>query len=77
METIAFYSEITDHTIAIPERYWQTIASSAFVTITVDAENPPRIIPRIKKGAITIEDIGKPFIHTKDWKFDREEANER
>ncbi|MCL2605489.1 MAG: AbrB/MazE/SpoVT family DNA-binding domain-containing protein [Defluviitaleaceae bacterium] len=30
-----------------------------------------------KKTKKTLNDIIKPLINTKDWKFDREEANER
>ena len=30
-----------------------------------------------KKSAKTFSDIAKPLVSTKDWKFDREEANER
>ena len=30
-----------------------------------------------KKSKKTFSDIAKPFVNTKDWKFDREEANER
>ena len=30
-----------------------------------------------KKLKKTFSDIAKPLINTKDWKFDREEANER
>ena len=30
-----------------------------------------------KKSLKTFSDIAKPLVNTKDWKFDREEANER
>ncbi|MCL2501340.1 MAG: AbrB/MazE/SpoVT family DNA-binding domain-containing protein [Defluviitaleaceae bacterium] len=30
-----------------------------------------------RKDKKTFSDIAKPLINTKDWKFDREEANER
>ena len=30
-----------------------------------------------KKSQKTFRDIARPLINTKDWKFDREEANER
>ena len=30
-----------------------------------------------KKSKKTFRDIARPLINTKDWKFDREEANER
>ncbi|GHV81274.1 hypothetical protein AGMMS49944_30650 [Spirochaetia bacterium] len=48
-----------------------------FVRSPQDREREPIIIPPVKNEKITDEMLGKPFIHTNGWKFDRDEANER
>jgi hypothetical protein len=77
MEAVMFETDIKNHVIEIPEQYWGVVDSPAIVTITADVRRTAHIIPRTKKGPATLEDLGKPFIHTNGWKFNRDEANER
>jgi hypothetical protein len=64
--TIAFQAKVENNAISIPDIYKELIVDKMFVTVSF-AE---------KKKQITKENF-KPFINTKGWKFNREEANER
>jgi hypothetical protein len=65
MPPIAFQSNIKDnYFIEIPEQYRKALSARVLVTI--------KPIPQTRQ-----KKISPPFIHTKGWKFDRDEANER
>jgi hypothetical protein len=77
MEAVMFETDVKNHVIEIPEQYWDVVESPVIVTITADVRQKTHIIPRTKKGQAKLTDLGKPFIHTNGWKFNRDEANER
>ena len=64
MPPISFQSDIKDNIIKIPEQYRQVLSPQVLVTLV------PLNQPQQKK-------ISPPHIQTKDWKFSRDEANER
>ena len=68
--------DIENNLIRIPEQYIDKIPASAVVTL-VDVEKP-RFRPKTKKEKpSSIEEFSDLKLDTSNWKFDREEANER
>jgi hypothetical protein len=79
METIVFESEIKNNMIEIPDKYRTRLHSPVIVTIITAApketgKSAPLIIPRQSSGPKV---LSHPNIDTRDWIFNREEANER
>jgi hypothetical protein len=72
MTSIKFQSVVEDDIIHIPEQYHGQIDPLVTVTIT-----SPKIKLRTKSKPFTLEDFSAIKIDTRNWKFDREEANER
>ncbi|GHV24368.1 hypothetical protein AGMMS49959_19440 [Planctomycetales bacterium] len=90
MSSIVFETEITGAVIEIPAEYRGKFVSTVQVAITelprrpVETTGeafrravPPVIMPRRRSGPVTESDFSPPHIHTRGWKFNREEANER
>ena len=77
MNAIAFQSVVEDNTIHVPEQYRIDNSSPVLVTITLLSDNRPIIIPRRKQGRVTEDNFTALKIDTKNFTFDREEANER
>jgi hypothetical protein len=79
MNAIAFESIVEDNTIHVPEQYQIGNTKPVLVTITVmsDDKSDALIIPRRGQGRITKDNFKALKISTKNFKFDREEANER
>ena len=64
--TMTFQAKVKNSAIAIPDVYKRFVADKTFVTVSFVE----------KKKQITKESF-KPFLDTSNWKFNREEANER
>jgi hypothetical protein len=77
MNAIAFQSVVEDNTIHVPEQYQLGNSSPVLVTITLLSDDKPIIIPRRKQGRVTEANFTALKIDTKNFKFNREEANER
>ncbi|AEF85964.1 hypothetical protein TREPR_2771 [Treponema primitia ZAS-2] len=77
MNAFAFESVVEDNTIHIPQQYHFDNRKPVLVTITIMQDDIPLIIPRKGKGQITKDNFKALRISTKNFKFDREEANER
>jgi hypothetical protein len=77
MNAIAFQSVVENNTIQVPRQYQIDNSSPVLVTITLMDDNKPLIIPRRKQGKVTEADFTALKIDTKNFKFNREEANER
>jgi hypothetical protein len=76
MRSIQFESIVEGGVIRIPAQYMGILPDTVKVTL-VPAENTrPEFKPKAKAGALFPDDF-TPMIDTRDWKFDREEANER
>jgi hypothetical protein len=76
MPIVQFESAVDGDIIRIPAQYIGQIP--AIVTVTfVDAEKP-RFKPKTKKEKpSSLEEFSDLKLDTSNWKFDREEANER
>jgi hypothetical protein len=77
METISFQSVVRDNTILIPKEYKGKIKSPVFVLVAADMQEPHIIRTRTKKKPFTAKDFTSIKTNLGDWKFNREEANER
>ena len=66
--------DLENYSIRIPEQYIDQIP--ARVTVTFDDEEKPRLKLKTRKEMPSIDEI-PAILDTRDWKFDREEANER
>jgi hypothetical protein len=77
MNAIAFQSVLHDNMIRVPDQYRFDAEIPVLVTITLMAEDKPLIIPHRKRGNVTEKNFTALHIDTKNFKFNREEANER
>ena len=76
MSVIQFESAVEGNLIRIPEQYIDKIPTRVAVTL-VDVEKP-RFRPKTKmEKPSSIEEFSELKLDTSNWKFDREEANER
>jgi hypothetical protein len=76
MSVIQFDSVVEGNIIRIPEEYMDQIPAMVTVTLT-DAEKT-RFRPKTKKEKpASLEEFSDLKLDTSNWKFDREEANER
>jgi len=76
-QSIQFETVIESGIIRVPEQYATSVPAAVKVTlIPVDTS---RVImgAKAKAGAISSNDFNALKIDTTNWKFDREEANER
>ena len=76
MQAIQFETVVNGNSIRIPEQYMGEIPYSVMVTLVPTSKTRPKLKPRAKAGELSIDDF-TPFIDTRNFKFDREEANER
>jgi hypothetical protein len=74
MSVIQFESVVEGNIIRIPEQYKGQITNLVAVTL-VDIDKP-RFSPKTRKELPGINEF-PAILDTKDWKFDRDEANER
>jgi hypothetical protein len=77
VSTIQFESLVTDGVIKIPEQYMDKISSNVHVTIIDADEAKLNYRRKIKERPLSIDEFTDLKLDTRDWKFDREEANER
>jgi hypothetical protein len=76
MSVVQFETTREGNLIRIPEQYMDKISDVLAVTL-VDVEKP-RFRPKTKKEKpSSIEEFSVLKLDTTNWKFDREEANER
>ena len=76
MPVIQFETTVEDNLIRIPEQYMNSFNSGTKVTVR-SHDNPKRLRNcRAEAGALSLDDF-PTILDTRDWKFDREEANER
>ena len=76
MSVIQFETTVENNLIRIPDKYINQVPSKVAVTL-VDIEKP-RFRPRTKnEKPSSIEEFSDLKLDTSNWKFDREEANER
>jgi hypothetical protein len=73
---IQFESVVENGIIRIPEQYMKNMPSAAKVTVSLVMRTRPKIKPKTKARPSSIDEF-PAVLHTKDWKFNREEANER
>ena len=76
-QAIQFETIIEYGMIRIPEQYAETIPAAVKVTLSPVGTPPIKIGVKSKAGALTLEDFSAFKIDTRNFKFDREEANER
>ena len=75
MPVIQFESVVEGDVIRIHEQYIGQISNRVAVTL-IDVEKP-RFRPKTQKELPGIEKFSDLKLDTNNWKFDREEANER
>jgi hypothetical protein len=77
MATIQFESVVEGNLIRIPEQYLNAIHSGVKVTVLSEISEEHTVSPRAKAGALSSDDFTALKLDTRNFKFDREEANER
>jgi hypothetical protein len=77
MSVIQFDSVVEGDIIRIPEEYLNTIHSVAKVTVLSQTIREDFVSPTTKAGTLSLDDFTELKIDTRNFKFDREEANER
>jgi len=77
METYEFYAKPQDGVIPIPDAYKNKITKTVKVIIlehATDSDNETKsVVPEVRKSDLLLP----PTIDTRNFKFNREEANER
>jgi hypothetical protein len=76
-QTIQFETIIKRGIINIPEQYIAKIPTTAKVTVAPVSEPSIRIGVKSKAGVLSDSDFSALKIDTTNWRFNREEANER
>jgi hypothetical protein len=77
MSAIQFDTIINNGVIHIPEQYIKIVPSAVNVTLVPTNQAKPRFRPKTTKGKPLSIDEFPAVLDTKNWKFNREEANER
>ncbi|GHU79366.1 hypothetical protein FACS1894191_2000 [Clostridia bacterium] len=77
MRAIQFESTVEGGVIHIPEQYRKEINPGTRVTVLADIPLKIAVKPRAEARRLTRDDFKAFRIDTSNWKFDREEANER
>jgi hypothetical protein len=77
MQAIQFESIVNGNVITIPVRYRTKIRSGSKVKVLTTVSADSVVKPKAKAGALTANDFSALKIDTRNFKFDREEANER
>ena len=75
--TIQFKSIVEGGVIHVPEQYIMEIPVSVMVTLSPVAGDKIKFAPRAEAGRLSADDFSALKIDTRDWRFDRNEANER
>jgi hypothetical protein len=76
MRAIQFDTVVNGGIIHIPEQYVELVPSVVNVTLVPATHERLKFRPKTKKKPFSIDDF-PAVLDTKDWKFSREEANER
>jgi hypothetical protein len=76
-QAIQFETIIESGFIRIPEQYAKAVPSAVKVTLTPINEARIKLGSKSKAGVLSIDNFSALKIDTRDWKFNREEANER
>jgi hypothetical protein len=77
MSVIQFDSVVEGDMIRIPEKYLNTIHSGAKVIVRSSGDLNYPVNRRAEAGALLPDDFTELKIDTRNFKFNREEANER
>jgi len=77
MQAVEFETEIVNDTICIPQEYKGSLPHKARIIIMDSLFSNPYIARTKKKDTITEDDFKSIKISTSNFKFNREEANER
>jgi hypothetical protein len=76
-QAIQFETVIESGIIRIPEQYVGVVPATVKVTLAPVSEPRIKMGSKAKAGVLSSGDFCALKIDTRDWKFDREEANER
>ena len=76
MQAIQFETAVKGNVILIPEQYRNMVPSKVHVTLVPTDMGRPKIRSKTKTIPSNIDEI-PALLDTKNWKFNREEANER
>jgi hypothetical protein len=77
MGDVLFQSVIEGNVIVIPPEYRDRLPASTPVSVIIKVESGSIVQTRTKKKPFASSDFHAVTINTKDWKFNRDEANER
>jgi hypothetical protein len=77
MSAIQFESVVNNGIIKIPEQYMNSVPSVVHVTLIDACETRLTYKPKTKERPLSIDEFSDLKLDTRNWKFDREEANER
>jgi len=76
MRTIQFETVVNGGVIRIPEQYMDLVPNTVNVTLVPTEQEGPKFRPKTKDKPFSIDEF-PAVLDTKEWKFNREEANER
>jgi len=76
-QAIQFVTIVESGIIRIPDQYVMSVPSAVKVTVEPVGKPSIKVGVKSKAGEITDADFSALKVDTKNWKFDREEANER
>jgi hypothetical protein len=76
MSAIQFEAVVENDTIRIPEQF-RTYIRKGKVQVTLLTDPVREFVDKTKAGTLTLDDFTELKLLTKDFKFDREEANAR
>jgi len=76
-QAIQFDTIVESGIIRIPEQYIKSVPSTVKVTVAPLSEPTIKIGAKSKAGMLSAADFSALKIDTSNWKFNREEANER
>jgi len=74
---IQFETIIESGVIRIPEQYIKTVSEAVKVTLAPVSEPEIKAEAKSKAGMLSSDGFRALSINTRNWKFNREEANER
>ncbi|GBU24557.1 hypothetical protein R83H12_01191 [Fibrobacteria bacterium R8-3-H12] len=77
MQAVEFETEIVNDTISIPQEYRGSLPRKARIIIMDNIFSSPYIIRTKKKNTVAANDFESIKIETNNFKFNRDEANER
>jgi hypothetical protein len=77
MTEIHFETVVVENTIRIPDQYTKDVPAVVSVTLTPVSGAKIKYGTKTKAGMLSSEDFSAVKIDTKEFRFDREKANER